>query len=149
MLWRKSRAGGIPALARTRLTDLDLAPVGMGDRGVAALASVARSGRFNRLDAIYLDDNREVTDEGLCVLARAVEDAGQQGLPALSHISATGLKPVTGMGEGALAHALLKNCRRLKGFYLDNRNSDGVMDNVMVEGMVRAADARHKSKFRV
>ncbi len=52
----------------------------MGDKGLAALASVIRAGRLEELEELYLYDNPAVTDEGVTSLAGAIQGAGQRGL---------------------------------------------------------------------
>ncbi len=73
---------------------------------MAALASVIRAGGFERLREIKLCYNESVADEGACVFARAVEDAGGRGLPNLSKVDAVCLRLITSRGVAALAYAL-------------------------------------------
>lgn len=64
----------------TRLTKLNLSKFEFGDQGMAALARVIREGRFELLEDIDLSHNLNVTDQGMRILARAVQDAGDRGL---------------------------------------------------------------------
>ena len=57
---------------RTRLTLLDLNSVGMGDEGMAALASAVHGECFERLGKIDIRGNQKVSKRGLGALARAV-----------------------------------------------------------------------------
>ena len=139
-------AKGLLAASRILLTELDLEDVGMDDKGPAALASVVRAGRFDRLGRLFLGCNAAVTDEGVSLLAQAVEE---RGLPILSKFRADYLQLVTGAGVRALAHALIQNCPRLKllDLFGSGANEEGLQD--AVAEMVRVADCRYRVEFKV
>lgn len=122
--------------------------MGMDDAGMAALASVVRAGRFEKLEEITLSFNPEVTDQGACVFARAIESAGERGLPKLRWFVANRLPPLTTKGVGALAFALIKNCPRLVWMCMQERDSDD-WAHEMVEGFVSAAGCGHRLGFNV
>lgn len=106
-------AEGLQAAYDTRLLYLSLHHARLGDRGMAALAGVVRSGRFERLKTIDITHN-VMTDEGMHLLAQAVEESGEYGLPMLLEFQAMGLRRVTSAGRQALTSALTANCPRLE-----------------------------------
>lgn len=61
---------------QTRLKSLNLCFAKMGDEGMTGLASLVGAGRFDLLIDFTLGWNADVTDEGVCTLAQAVEDTG-------------------------------------------------------------------------
>lgn len=93
----------------TRLTKLNLSQFEFGDQGMSALARVVREGRFERLEDIDLSYNLDVTNQGVRVLARAVQDAGDRGLPMLLQFTASWLRDRRASFE-ELASALMDNC---------------------------------------
>jgi hypothetical protein len=52
----------------------------MSDRGMAALESVVRHGRLERLEELNLSNNKSVTDDGIIALAQEID---ARGLPKL------------------------------------------------------------------
>ncbi len=82
-------ARGLVAAPRTRLTNPDLKDVGMGDAGMAALARAVGAKSYERLVTISFGHNKAVTDEGVCMLAQAIEDTGKHGLPQLVTLHAS------------------------------------------------------------
>ncbi len=146
-------ANGLSAACDTRLKSLDLQDVGMGDKGMFALAGLVHRGRFERLELLSISDNEEVSDQGVIALARAIEEAGKCGLPMLRKLWATGLH-FTGAGMGVLASALIHKCPCLTLASLhESEGSDDDTDEVgtreCVEGMVRAADCKYRLRFNV
>ncbi len=59
-------AQGLLAAPRTRLSHVDLSGVRMGDESMAALASVVRAGRFDRLETIDVSYHDAVTKGSVC-----------------------------------------------------------------------------------
>ena len=94
----------------TRLWELNLNRVGMGDAGVVALASVVSQGHFEELKYFCFGRNSDVTDQGMTALARAID---AQGLPMLELITIDGLDRLTDIGVGAIMDALIKRCPQL------------------------------------
>ena len=94
----------------TRLWEVNLNRVGMGDAGVVALASVVSQGHFEELKYFCFGRNSDVTDQGMTALARAID---AQGLPMLELITIDGLDRLTDIGVGAIMDALIKRCPRL------------------------------------
>ncbi len=142
---------GLLDAPRTRLTKLELAGVGMGDKGWAALASMVRTGRFGRLQEIDLGRSKTATDPGMCVLAKAIQEMGKRGLPMLSACRALSLERVTGVGLGALALALINNCPRLlRSFGFSVEREEGVEGiEQMLEGMMLAAGCQDRLKLHI
>ena len=62
--------------------DLQLHDVGMGDAGIAALASLVSRDRLEQLEHFYLSHNHAVTNRGIIALAQAID---ARGLPLLEH----------------------------------------------------------------
>lgn len=87
-----------------------------------------------------------MTDEGVCALARAIEDSC---LPVLSEFYARGLTPVTSVGVMALTSSLIKNCPRLTHLDLSDREHETELDAAMVKGMVHFSGCRHRLQFQV
>lgn len=108
---------GVEALARalleaseTRLWNLNLTFVRMTDAVVVALASVVSQGHFEELKLFSLTHNDDVTDEGITILARAID---ARGLPMLETFLLDRLNDVADMGIGAITDALIKRCPQL------------------------------------
>lgn len=118
-------AEGLGAALTTRLAQLDLSYVSMGDKGMMALANLVGSGRLEDLEVLLLNGNWDITDAGACALARAIDEAGPTGLPRLLQFRAERLQHVTDRGVGALAFAMLKNCSDLQDFYVPGRDDFG------------------------
>jgi len=85
----------------TFLDDLDLNEVGMGDKGLKALASLIHRGRFNKLKQLHISYNGAITDRGMIALARAIDACG---LPKLEKLWVEGLNEVTVSGCSAPLH---------------------------------------------
>ena len=98
-------AEGLVKAMTTYLTVLDLDDVGMGDKGIAALASLVSQGRLKQLVDLNLRGNGDVTNQGIISFAKAI---GAHGLPRLEEIEMRGLdnRKVTALGISALAHAI-------------------------------------------
>ena len=130
------------ASPRIRLARLELANAGTGDGSMAALATVVHGGRFKHLDWLVISHNAAVTDDGMCTVAHAIEEAGKHGLPMLRKLIANALRPVTLMGVSALSLALINNCPRLKNVDLSGRENEAISDKAVMEGMLRAVGRR-------
>lgn len=98
-------AKGLCEAPRTSLKELKLDDVGMGDVGLAALASVVTQGRMRRMHKFMLHKALDVTDEGIILFVRAIE---AYGLPHLEEFKILMLhkEKVTALGFGAITHAL-------------------------------------------
>ena len=80
-----------------------LADVGLGDEGVAALASLVNQGRMEHLEEIYISDNKELTEQRILSLARAID---ARGLPMLETFAMMRIGEMTARGIGAIAYAV-------------------------------------------
>jgi hypothetical protein len=146
---------GLLAASHTRLTSLIVQSCSAGDEGMAALAGLVRAGRFERLERIDL--SLDVTDSGVCLLAQAIQDAGEHGLPMLSNFKGDRffrMQTPTGVGVKALASALIHNCPRLTevdwtGWHLNKFDYKGDT-NKFVHEMMHAAnrDRPHRLCFK-
>lgn len=146
-------AQGLLAASHTRLTSLIVHSCSVGDEGMAALAGLVRAGRFKRLENIGL--TLDATDSGVCLLAQAIQDAGEHGLPMLSNFKGNRffrMQTPTGVGVKALASALIQNCPRLTevdwaGWHLIDYNGDTIK---FVHEMMHAAnrDRPHRLRFK-
>jgi hypothetical protein len=136
--------GLLAPACRTRLKALDLNSVGMGDNGMAALASAVSEGRFERLEALPLVGNSGMTDRGVCALARAVRASGGQKLSSLLQISVNcDCLDVRETAVVELASALLKNCPCLKIMHFFCSCGRKALHKKLLE-MVRAAGYQHQ-----
>lgn len=145
---------GLLAAPRTRLMELLLSGVDMGDGGMGALASLVRAGCFERLKSLSVAGHSKVTDEGVCSFAQVVAATGKLDLPELSKFRGGGLHPsVTRRGLGALAAALIYNCPRLTSLDLTSYTRDGepleCLDKATIEGIVIGAGCRHRLEVKV
>lgn len=100
--------GLLAPACRTRLKVLGLRSVEMDDKGMAALASAVREGRFERLGNIDIRGNKRVRMQGLCALARAVQASKMHGLHRLLRIAVDG-QYFDEANVVKLAHVLLDN----------------------------------------
>lgn len=141
---------GVAALARgllaapcTRLAFLDMQCIEASDVDIAALASLVREGHFEGLKHFALTGMPTVTDKGIFLFAKAVEDTG---LPMLSKCAVSDLQGLTAAGMGVLAHVLIKSCPKLT--RLDLRcfgaNRRGRLNMHMLKEMVLAAGAKDR-----
>jgi hypothetical protein len=132
---------GVVILAKTLLNanqtclwSLELIDVGMGDAGVAALASVVQQGRFDELAGLDIHENVDITDQGMTALARAIE---ARGLPMLS-FTLDGFEEMRATGISAVVNALVKGCPRLQSIWFGESDSyDEYYE--MITAMVQAA----------
>ncbi len=102
------------ALLRARqtvLTNLVLKNVGMGDKGIAAVASLVSQGHMNKLKVLNITKNKALTHQGFVYLARAID---ARGLPMLETFRMQKILNVTLGSMCAITHALIKGCPRLK-----------------------------------
>lgn len=127
----------------TSLKEFCLENVGMGDRGLAALASMIRMGRFEGLESLKLSYNEDVTDEGICVLAQAVEDTGKRGLAMLSKFVSPKKKPRPKWLQRRWRLRSFKNCPRLTWLGLSGDYEE------MVAEMARAAGCSYRLRCPV
>ncbi len=137
-------AKGLLAASRTRLTFLVLVDVGMGDKGLGALASAIRGGVLDQLGTFALDNNAALTDEGVGLLAQATKECG---LPNLCKCYAANLPLVTRVGVQALAHAVINNGPRLTKLDLSDSGANEKGLQEAAEEMVRVADCRYRVKL--
>lgn len=121
---------GVVALAdallkstKTSLRSLILSIVGMGDEGIAALSSLIYQGRMEQIRDLSFAENDDITDEGINVLARAVE---AHMLPLLEYIYIMELKGMTITGIRAIGHAVIKGCPQLEDFTLEHDEVDKI-----------------------
>lgn len=147
---------GLNNALRTRLRHLTIR---MGDDGMVVMADLIRSRRLECLESICLNGNR-LTDQGVLVLARCINDYGKDGLLMLRTFSDKHMRSVTNMGVTALAFALIKNCPRLNsvdlsvriyvglgGWKYGSKREVGLRE--IVDGMVLAYGCRHRLTFDV
>jgi len=136
---------GLLAASRTRFNRLGLQKVGMGDKGIAAVASLIGAGRFKQLGWISLSNNVDFTDAGVGLLARAIEVAGKDGLPMLDKLYGREMSLVTGAGVGLLAHTLITHCPRLKLLDMSENDENASAHEAVVEAMELAARYKYRS----
>ena len=135
-------AGGLREAPRTMLREFCLNDIGMGDVGMAALASLIYKGRLGQLEPLYINEIPDVKDEGITALARAIS---MRGLPKVSEFMLGPLheENVTAFGFGALTFAFINNCPQLlvENITIDWSGQPEHADfrNAMVDGMLRAA----------
>jgi len=99
------------------LTHLSLSDVGMGDEGIAALASLVVQGRLQQLEESSLSRNDGVTKPCSIALAEAI---GTRGLPVLRALHLAALVRETDKetvrGITTLVHAITKGRPPLEQF---------------------------------
>ncbi len=145
-------AQGLLASSRTRLTQLDVSEFVMGDKGMAALGNVIGAGRFDGLESLRIRDAMKWSDETALGLARALDHAGERGMPVLTDFSVSLFKmtSLTASDVEVLVCALLKNCPQLKTVHLDRCHPGGLETiHAIVKEMVRAAGRMHRLTFDV
>lgn len=100
---------------QTRLEELSLMDVGMGDKGMIALASVIYQGRLEQLVDLSISGYSGVSDRGFIVLARAIE---MRGLPLIRSFDLHGLKAnnMTVVGMAPSHTPSLENARIFNAF---------------------------------
>ena len=105
--------GGLLKATQTFLTKLDLSNGRFGDEGMAALASLVYQGRMAQLIELHIYGKRYITDRGLIVLARAIDE---HEMPMLEWLTMYGYpsNEMTVLGASAIAHAGIKGCSNLK-----------------------------------
>ncbi len=123
---------------RTLLVDLALHKVGMGNLGMAALASVIQQGRMQRIEMLDLSGADYVTDVSITALAQAIE---ARGLPNVRNFKIEGLHEteVTAIGFDAIARALVKRCPQLKEIYVECPRDFAVILDDLLKDLLRAA----------
>jgi len=136
--------GGVVALAEALLkapqillTHLSLSDVGMGDEGIAALASLVVQGRLQQLEESSLSRNDGVTKQGSIALAEAI---GARGLPVLRALHLAALVRETDKetvrGVTTLVHAIIKGRPPLEQFTFDPAHRDTITDILEAAGWV-------------
>lgn len=75
-------AQGLGAASTTRLAELDLSYVCLGDKGMTVLAELMDTSRLVDLEVLSLNGNWDITDAGACALARAIDEGGPTTAPA-------------------------------------------------------------------
>jgi hypothetical protein len=114
---------------------------------MAALATAIREGRFERLEALNLGGNSDVTGRGVCALARAVRASGGQKLSSLLRILIDcDCLDIRETAVVELASALMNKCPRLKNMHLCCSYGRKALHNKLLE-MVRAAGYEHRLKL--
>lgn len=76
-------------------------------------------------------------------MARAIET---RGLPMLDSFFMKGLREMTAMGIGAMAHAVIKGCPRLESIHLMNTGPDDSNHRDVITGMLEGAGRTGKVK---
>lgn len=124
---------GVVALAialqettQTYLMFLNLDDVGMGDGGIAALASLVAQGRLEQIAWLKFSGNNKLIDQGVITLAQAIE---ARGLPILRVFTMRMIFKLRAVGITAIAQALTKGCPRLVSYKLtdfDPEEEDGL-----------------------
>ena len=117
------------------LTEPQFEQSGNGRRKRCRIASVVQQGHFEELEDFYLAHNSDVTDEGMTVLARAIDASGLPLLETFTihETSAENLKWT--IGVRTLVYALSKRCPQLVKLVW----SDEKADQDLVKGMLHAA----------
>lgn len=67
---------------QTRLKELRLSEVGMGDGGMAAIANIIRAGRFEGSEGPVVGWNTNMTNEGMCAFVLVVQAGGKHTFKA-------------------------------------------------------------------
>lgn len=118
---------------QTSLEALVLDGVGMGNGGIAVLASLVDQGRMKQLKMLDISDNNALTQRGIITFARAID---ARGLPMLATFS---MGEMTARGIGGIVVALIKGCPRLKEINLTGSGSDSDILSEVIDGMLEAA----------
>jgi len=118
------------------LGSLVLDNVGMGDEGIAALASLVGQGRMEQLREFNIYENAALTQQGICALARAVD---ARGLPFLETFLINRSTEKAARGIGVIAFAVFKGCPQLKYFILKGLGPDNDILSEVMDGMLEAA----------
>ena len=138
---------GVVALAysllHTSLRVLVLAEVGMGDKGISALANLVSHGRLKHMEKFSLSANDHyrggITNEGVTYLARAIDT---YGLPALERFFLNeldqGIMRWTWQEVGAIAQAVIYGCPNLQQISLMGTGWHGEYYDMLVD-MLKAA----------
>ena len=105
------------------------------------MANLVSQGRFEHLKELNLSDEGGVSDQGIYLLAQAID---VHGLPALETFKLEcSNEGITMLGIDAIAQAVINGCPQLRKIYLwdyeqDEDNSFSRV-NEMVEGILRVA----------
>lgn len=98
---------------------------------------------MEQLKILSISRNNALTQQGIITLARAID---ARGLPMLNIFFMEELREMTAIGIGAIAHAVIKGCPRLKKIYLMNTGPDNSSHRDVITGMVEAAGRVGKRK---
>lgn len=128
---------------QTRLEVLGLCDVGMGEEGIAALASLVSQGRMERLKRLDISANAALTQQGIITLASAI---AARGLPMLEDLLMINLTNLTAVGIGAIALAVIKGCPRLTVIDFAGSGPENGSHRDAVAGMLEAAGRTGKFK---
>jgi len=112
-------AGALCEAPRTILRQLNLQDVGLGNEGMAALASVIDQGRLGQIEYLDLSVARGVTDDGIITLAKVID---ARKLPEVRFMSVHQLHKtgLTTLGLDAICQASVNSCPKLNEFYMDD-----------------------------
>ena len=133
-------AAALPKASQSNWAHLDLSYVGMGDAGIAVLATLVAQGHLQQLEEITLSDGGGVTNEGMILLAQAISGGSLSALERFKILCYS--KNITLLGVGALAHEVVNGCPELGEIYLTKPASDEEVSepiHEMIEGMVHRA----------
>lgn len=125
----------------TCLEEVELSYVGMGDEGIAALASLVYRGRMEDLTSLSISRNENVTDQGVNALAQAID---ARGLPLLRGFGVSKLATdMTVLEIRTIVGTVLSRCPQLTEIHLGEENG-GHRDAVtsMLEEAERAGKVR-------
>ena len=120
---------------RTLLKKLNLNRVRLCDLGMAAFAFAVHQGRMERLKELDLYKNKGVTDDGVLVVARAINE---RGLPKLERFSMGGCREpeyLSPRGVGTIASALVKGRLRMTYIHMECDSEYDYVVERMIEGM--------------
>jgi len=123
---------------RTLSVNLALRKIGMGDLGMAALATLVSKGRMQRVQKINLSNAREVTDKGIIALAQATKVSS---LPCVQDLNIDYLHEdkVTQLGLVATSRAFVNSCPRLVEINLTCRQDFVTFFEQFIKGLLRIA----------
>lgn len=134
-------AEALPKASQSNWAHLNLTYVEMGDDGIAALATLVSQGRLEQLEELSLSDGGGVTNEGMILLAQAISVGGLPVLKSFKMVCFDKEK-IRLLGVGAVAHAVVNGCPKLRVIYLTKPISDEEVTepvHEMIEGMVHRA----------
>ena len=130
-------AGALCEAPRTMLTRLNLSGVGMGDVGMAALASVIDQGRMQQMQTFPIFNTHGVTDEGMITLARAIDT---HELPKIQELRMVNKHKelVTAVGVDAITLAFVHCCPELRNIFITGRERKASRMQKKIKSMLRS-----------